>query len=392
MTTSYNFKNQLANIVKSTLFGASFCLLLNLGSTLFAHSGEATLASGQTQTDSNKNSLDQKINLNRADGHDPIGVMADHVHKKGEWMFGYRFMYMDMEQNYNGDDEISADDILNDGYLVAPQSMTMQSHMFSFMWAFTDNFTLMAGVPYKVLDMDMKIGGPAMLPIRGQTFSTHTDGVGDGKITGLYQIIDEDQQNLIFTMALSLPFGSIDRTGNIPLPYPSGSNPVLPYPMQLGSGSFGLLPRLTYNGQTSELSWGAQIGGTFWLNDNSANYRLGDQFETTAWVAKPWAQWVSTSFRLAYKLWGNINGSDSRIMQSNPMMGLKTSPLAQPNQQGGQQLSTLLGVNFLIPKPQWFKVGSNRISIEGGIPVYQNLSGPQLGLSWQLTAGWQISW
>ena len=28
----------------------------------------------------------------RADGHAPIGVMADHLHKAGDWMVGYRFM------------------------------------------------------------------------------------------------------------------------------------------------------------------------------------------------------------------------------------------------------------------------------------------------------------
>ncbi|MEL7113935.1 MAG: transporter, partial [Pseudomonadota bacterium] len=31
-----------------------------------------------------------------ATDHAPIGVMADHRHKKGEWMFSYRYMYMDM--------------------------------------------------------------------------------------------------------------------------------------------------------------------------------------------------------------------------------------------------------------------------------------------------------
>lgn len=32
----------------------------------------------------------------RADGHAPIGVMGDHLHKTGEVMLSYRFMHMDM--------------------------------------------------------------------------------------------------------------------------------------------------------------------------------------------------------------------------------------------------------------------------------------------------------
>lgn len=27
------------------------------------------------------------------DTHGPAGVMFDHMHKKGEWMFGFRYMY-----------------------------------------------------------------------------------------------------------------------------------------------------------------------------------------------------------------------------------------------------------------------------------------------------------
>lgn len=32
----------------------------------------------------------------RADGHAPIGVMGDHTHAAGEWMFSYRYMRMEM--------------------------------------------------------------------------------------------------------------------------------------------------------------------------------------------------------------------------------------------------------------------------------------------------------
>ena len=33
----------------------------------------------------------------RPDGHAPISVMGDHMHKMGEWMVSYRYMTMDME-------------------------------------------------------------------------------------------------------------------------------------------------------------------------------------------------------------------------------------------------------------------------------------------------------
>ena len=33
----------------------------------------------------------------RPDDHAPIGVMRDHIHKKGEIMTSYRFLYMKMK-------------------------------------------------------------------------------------------------------------------------------------------------------------------------------------------------------------------------------------------------------------------------------------------------------
>ena len=38
----------------------------------------------------------------RPDGHAPIGVMGDHFHKQGEWMFSYCYMHMRMEDNRDG--------------------------------------------------------------------------------------------------------------------------------------------------------------------------------------------------------------------------------------------------------------------------------------------------
>lgn len=328
----------------------------------------------------------------RPDSHAPIGVMGDHVHKKGEWMFSYRYMYMNMEPNYDGSSEVSVNDVLNQGFLVSPKDMQMQMHMFGLMYALSDEATVMFGLPYIIKDMSHQIGGPPSFPLRGRTFETHTSGLGDAKLTLLYKIWEGDGQNLILNAGASLPTGSIDETGYIPLPPPAGSSPVLPYPMQLGSGSFGLIPGLTYNGENDWLSWGAQAKGTLWVNDNSADYRQGDSFLGTAWVAKPWFDWVSTSFRLSYSIWGNLSGADSRISQNAPMPGMKSVPTAQPNLRGGQRLDVLFGANFVIPLPRELALDTLRLAVEGGFPAWQDLDGPQLGQDWQITAGLQFSW
>ena len=42
----------------------------------------------------------------RPDGHAPIGVMTDHTHGAGEFMWSYRFMYMAMDGNRDGAAEV----------------------------------------------------------------------------------------------------------------------------------------------------------------------------------------------------------------------------------------------------------------------------------------------
>ncbi|WP_232622910.1 hypothetical protein [Pareuzebyella sediminis] len=55
----------------------------------------------------------------RPDGHAPISVMGDHMHGKGEWMFSYRYMRMDMDDLKEGSSDTSADEVLAD-YMVTP--------------------------------------------------------------------------------------------------------------------------------------------------------------------------------------------------------------------------------------------------------------------------------
>ena len=78
----------------------------------------------------------------RSDGHAPIGVMGDHLHKKGEWMLSYRYMHMDMDGNRIGTRNVSPQTIATTvpnrfspppTLRVVPLWMTMDMHMFGAM-------------------------------------------------------------------------------------------------------------------------------------------------------------------------------------------------------------------------------------------------------------------
>lgn len=329
----------------------------------------------------------------RPDGHAPIGVMGDHYHKTGEWMFSYRYMFMNMDGNRSGQDELSFNQIAfsgGAGYPVVPLSMDMQMHMFGAMYALTDRVTLMGMLPYKVISMDHRVSPTPPAPlagIAGASFTTESDGLGDFRLSGLIKLFNHNGQSLHLNAGLSLPWGSISETDVVPVPGVGFATGLMPYPMQLGSGTVDLLPGLTYLGQAGDWSWGAQALGTIRLGRNSQGYSLGDQIESSTWIARRLNDTFSGSFRLKGTAWGNIDGADRRLGTLPIPVGFGV-PTADPKLRSGSRVDALFGLNAYVRKG--FMKG-HRFAVEGGLPVYQYLRGPQLQTEWTLMVGWQYA-
>ena len=303
-------------------------------------------------------------------GNEPIGVMGAHAHTQGDWMFSYRFMRMDMDGNRDDSDRVSTSKVLKD-YMIAPKSMTMDMHMVGAMYGVNDDLTVMLMVPYLDLEMDH-------VTRMGAKFTTRTNGIGDVKFSGLYKLHQWGGGELNLNAGISFPTGSIDEKDDTP----AGSNQHLPYPMQLGSGTWDLLPGLTYLGNNDTLNWGAQGVAVVRLGDNDNDYTLGDRFNLTGWIAKNWTSQWSSSFRVNGEWWGNIDDSDKKLSPLAPNM----VPTADPDKRAGRRFDLLLGASFA-PASGWFE--GQRFAAEFGAPVYQNLDGPQLETDWTVTFGWQ---
>lgn len=311
----------------------------------------------------------------RADAHAPIGVMGDHLHGAGEFMLSYRYGRMRMDGNREGTSRVDEARILlpTGTYMVAPTDMDMQMHMFGFMYAPTDWLTLSAMIPWVELEMDHVMAN-------GNRFTTKSDGVGDLALSGLVRLFHGEVHRAHLNLGLGLPTGGIGHRDEVPVPMMGFQTRRLPYPMQIGSGTWDLLPGLTYGGAVDGLSWGAQATGVIRFGENRHGYRLGPRAHATAWAAVPVRRWVSVSARIAYGYTGNIHGADRSL---NPA----AVPTADPDLRKGHALTLLGGVNFAVPLGP---LGSHRFGFEGGAPVYQDLDGPQLETDWRIIAGWQL--
>lgn len=305
----------------------------------------------------------------RPDSHAPIGVMGDHLMREGEIMVSYRYMYMDMDGNRTGTDRV---DVPLPGYMVSPTSMTMGMHMLGGMYAPTDRLTLALMLPFTTLSMD-HIRNMDSLP-----FTTESSGLGDIKLAAMVGLYARPGRDLIFNLAVSAPTGSIDERDDIPTMPPSNAH--LPYPMQPGSGTWDFIPGLTYVQLYDSWSWGAQGLYTLRTGTNDNGYTLGNRLTLSAWIAKKIIQSTSLSFRLNGLNWDNIDGEDSKLL---PM---PTVPTKDPNLRAGTRIDALVGINFVTPQ-----LKSLRLAAEAGVPVYQDLDGPQLETDLVFTLGAQFT-
>ena len=315
----------------------------------------------------------------RPDGHAPIGVMGDHTHGGGEFMISYRYMYMNMSGNRDGSDRISADEVVSpegQNFLISPTEMPMGMHMFGVMYAPTNQLTLMAMIPVLSSEMDH-------ITRAGGAFTTSSSGLGDIKLTALYNVAKFGNSRVHLHGGVAFPTGSIESSDVTPASAPNETQ--LPYPMQLGSGTVDLLPGVTYLGQTMDWSWGIQARGTIRLGENDQDYALGNRFLFTTWGARKLTPWISASLRLEANSWEDVSGASPAF--AGPV-NMRMVPTVFTDLRGGSRFDAGLGLNTTVNQGA---LKGLRFAVEGMVPVAQNLDGPQLETDWQIIAGLQYA-
>jgi hypothetical protein len=284
---------------------------------------------------------------------------------KHQFMVGYRYMYMEMDDNFEGTRVVSPSEVLK-SYPVAHTRMTMAMNMVELMYAPSDSLTFMAMIPYDVKTMDHVFanGNPPNHDV--------VSGLGDLSFMALLNLFGDPRENgnrLVLNAGFTAPTGSINE---------GEGGQRYEYEMQLGSGTFDLLPGLSYLGESETFAWGAQVLGTVRLGYNANDYRLGNAYRLSAWTQLKVTDWFGPSVRFDWHAWQNIQGAD-------PMLNPARNPAFDATKQSGECLDFLAGLNFYLGKGP---LKGNRFSIEGGVPLYQYLAGPNMGVNWLITAAW----
>ena len=304
----------------------------------------------------------------RPESHAAAGVMSDHMHKKGEWMIGYRFSSEKYEQYYSGSKKLSLASVIDSGYSMTSSEMTMDMHMLDIMYAVNDDLTLMLMPMYMTMDMDMTMHmGMGMDMGMGMgmdmSHSHGTSGLGDTIISALYRIQNDGNNQTHLSLGISAPTGSVTKK--------NAKGKLTHYDMQLGSGTWDFLPGITYTGFSGRFSWGGQLQYKTSLEGrNKSGYSLGDEFDVSAWAAWRVAPWISLSSRIHYSDKARIDGAYPNFMAM--------SPSDDTNNYGGEFTTFGIGANFAMQNGPFAGI---RVGIEWEELIDEHYNGIQLGRS-----------
>jgi len=305
------------------------------------------------------------IDLMRPDGMAPAGVFGDHtLTQLRRLLLSYRFNTESYNGMLAGTHSVSTASVLG-SFPLAPTYATAQMHYFVAEFAPTEDLTLQTILPI----MQEKI---RFVDSFGNQQITDITNPYDLQFNAMYVVWRGDRQQIHLNFGVRPWTGIFDPQGQVPTP----TSPELTYPMRTSDGTWDILPGLTYRGQSNYWTWGLQGLATVRFGINRYGYRLGDDGTVNAWLSRKLTDSFSVSSRLNGHVWGNILGADQRL-------NANLTPPNRTDLQGGHILNLLFGGNYMFPSGV---LQGQLLGLEGGVPIYQSLSGPQLRQQYQLWA------
>ena len=330
-------------------------------------------------------------------GNMPLNIPGGGIPEPKEFRFKISQMFMSMGPLRSGTTNLSEGSLLGHPilapgtYAVVPSVMQMHMTMLGGAYSFSDNFALMAMTSYNFNRMQMEFGGMLQGMTGEAGFTMESRGMGDIKLLGKYRLYmddhlaPKDQVSALF--GVSVPTGSIDKKfRNSPVAGQNGT--ILPFKMQLGSGTFDPMLGLAYQGSQDPFWYGATALYTARVYDNNRGYQQGDEFRLDLYSMYQFHEKFVSHLQL--------NGSwedrysdepDAGRLGQGHFMGIPTNPFASPvfdpANYGGKKLAVTAGI-------QWQPLPLNVIELTGSVPFYQDLRGPQLKEDYRVMLSWYI--
>jgi hypothetical protein len=322
----------------------------------------------------------------RVDSSAPAFVFGAHVLDAGKWETGYRYSNTYMEGNRAGTTNLTTLQALNflnpppptpvvpgkNAFMMAPTTMTMESHMLPIMRGVTDDVSVYIMPMWMVNTMQM-------VNRKGMTTEAANSGFGDLPFGALWRAFKTDTDELILNIGFSAPTGDIDSVNPMSMGMGMGGPSKYPYTMRLGHGTWDARPAVTYRHYWDRASFGLQGMFDLPLGLNDADYQVGDEYRVNAWFAYllDSDKKLAATFRVEGLWRNNYVGADPTL---NPF-GM---PGNDPNMRGGDYMNFGYGIQYMLPRHL------GRLDFEAVTPIVQNVQGVQPGTDWAFAGRYLI--
>ena len=250
-------------------------------------------------------------------------------------------------------------------YMMTPRKMEMYMSSVSVGYAFSDRF--FAGIMGMYVNKDME-----MINRSGSRSSMYSQGAGDTMLMTKSLLYADDflipKSQISLLLGVSIPTGSIDQDER---------GQLLPYSMQLGSGTFDPFIGILYEGSSSPLWWGANASYKARAYENYKSYNLGDEYRLDFYSMYQPRYNLVGELQIKSKYVGHLEGQAQEIEQDGDghMNGMTNmafmSNLYDPDNYGGSTVDLSAGV-------QWQPFHNHILNAQFSFPLYQNLHGTQL--------------
>jgi len=335
-------------------------------------------------------------------GNMPMNIPGGGVPETHEFRVKINPVFMHMDGLLDGDSAISTDSLLGmpvmmgmptGKYMAAPVEMDMQMQNVMLGYSFTDDFFAGLMVMHMNNSMDMRFNSMMQMTTGQQGFTMKSSGLGDTMIMTKYRLFTDDplipkrQASLLFN--ISLPTGSIDER-NTTHPVTMRQNELLPYGMQLGSGTIDPTIGFLYQASKSPYWWGINSTFTARLYDNKRNYRLGNEARIDLYGMYQLRHDFLVQAQLNTQYRGKIRGEmdeagtgfSGRVTKNDPTSPYMT-PLWNTDYYGHTKVMATLGF-------QWQPTSMQIIDFSVGVPLYTKTTGPQLEEDYRVMLTWYI--
>ena len=308
--------------------------------------------------------------------HEEGGISESPKIPQERFRFAYHYVHATFEDYQSGTSKISTAE-MQTLFPVLPLEITQNVHLISLGYRINPRLSLDLQLSYVRQETYHISRVPGF-----DEFTIRSHGIGDTSIGLNYLMWKGKKDSFQARTAFIIPTGSISEKGRTPRD--ANRDTLLPYTMQLGSGTLDFNPSLTHVRKIGKAEWINQLQGTIRIGKNHHNYSLSHRAMAKTALFYDLHPYLQPSVKLLGIYWDRIHGQDNDLLTP---AGDYPAPVTNPTLFGGRKIDFLLGIRIPIRRG-FFR--NQQFEVEAGLPIYQHLNGPQPGEDWRIATSWNI--